>query len=122
MASVIASPSFATFLVSCEAPDESGVAVAFGFGAVPGLAIVSATIHADGQDWSMTEIEGALPLVLAQGAAENTHTLLDFADPEFDRIVASVRLITAVEGDDQITVGTLKIPEVGVFPLVCEGP
>ncbi|MEP1354317.1 MAG: hypothetical protein ABJX32_19615 [Tateyamaria sp.] len=120
--SISASPSLATFVVSCEAPDGSDAAVAFGFGSTPGLAIFSATIHADGTDWSMTEAEGAMPIVLAQGASEGRYTLLDFADPDHNRVIASVRLISAAEGDGQITVGTLKIPDVGVFPLICEGP
>ncbi|WP_299902515.1 hypothetical protein [uncultured Ruegeria sp.] len=48
--------------------------------------------------------------------------VIDFADPEYSRIVASVRLITAVEGDEAVTVGTLTIPQIGAFPLICEGP
>ena len=122
MAASFAGPAFATGEVYCEAPDGSGTVVGFGFGSVPGLAVISATIHVDGQHWSMIEVDDAIPIIVAQGAYDNMRTILDFADPEFSRIVASVRLITAVEGDDYVTVGTLKVPEVGAFPLVCEGP
>ena len=34
-------------------------------------------------------------------------------------IIASVRLISAAEGDDYVSVGTLRIPGTGVFPLLC---
>ncbi|WP_298360658.1 hypothetical protein [uncultured Litoreibacter sp.] len=117
-----ASAAWATVEVYCEAPDGSGAAVGFGFGTVPGLAVISATIHADGKDWSMSEVDGAIPMIVAQGASDNMRTILDFADPQYSKIIASVRLMTTVEGDDYVTVGTLAIPEVGAFPLICEGP
>ena len=117
-----ATSAFATVELYCEAPDGSGAVVGVGLGTVPGLAVVSATIHADGKHWSLTEVDGAIPIIVAQGADVDMHTVIDFADPEYSRIVASVRLITAVEGDDFVTVGTLTIPEIGAFPLICEGP
>lgn len=117
---LVACPAFATGEIYCEAPDNSEAAFGYGFGSVPGLAIISATIYADGKHWSMVEVDGAVPIVVAQGAHDNARTLIDFTDPEFNTILASVRLMSAVEGDDYVTVGTLQIPGVGVFPLVCE--
>lgn len=119
-ASLAACPAFATGEIYCEAPDSSGAVFGYGFGSVPGLAIISATIHADGKHWSMMEVDGAIPIILAQGAHDNTRTLIDFADPELNTILASVRLMSAAEADDYVTVGTLQIPGVGVFPLVCD--
>ncbi|SMO74564.1 hypothetical protein [Ruegeria faecimaris] len=122
LALLSATSAFATVGLYCEAPDGSGAVFDVGLGTVPGLAVVSATIHADGKHWSLTEVDGAIPIIVAQGADVDMRTVIDFADPEYSRIVASVRLITAVEGDESVTVGTLTIPEIGAFPLVCEGP
>ncbi|WP_108859521.1 hypothetical protein [Ruegeria sp. Alg231-54] len=49
-------------------------------------------------------------------------TIFDVADPEYSRNVTSVRLTTAVEGDEPVTAVTLTLPEIGALPLVCEGP
>lgn len=115
-----ASPALATGEVYCEATDDSGAIFGYDFGTVPGLGLISATIRAGGKHWSMVEAEGAIPIILAQGAHDGMTTLIDFADPEFITILASVRLIGAVEGDDYVNVGYLHIPGVGVFPLTCE--
>lgn len=115
-----ASSAFATGEVYCETPDGSGTVFGYDFGRVPGLAIVGATIRADGRLWSLTEANGAIPIIVAQGARDGMRTVIDFADPEFATILASVRLTSAVEGDDYVTAGTLRIAGVGAFPLVCE--
>ncbi|MBO6604344.1 MAG: hypothetical protein JJ938_09030 [Roseicyclus sp.] len=117
---VAAGPAAATGEVYCEAPGASGAVFSYGFGSVPGIALVNATIRVEGQRWSLIEADGAIPMSLAQASLENRRTLIDFADPNMERIVASVRLLSAVEGDDTVTVGTLHIPGTGVFPLLCD--
>jgi hypothetical protein len=112
--------AFATGDMYCTAVDGSDATFGYGFGHVPGLAIVSASISAGGQDWSMTEANGAIPIRVAQGAHDGPHTIIDFTDPGFNEIIASVRIVAAVEGDDYRAVGLLRIPGVGVFALICE--
>ena len=112
--------AFATGEFYCTAVDGSDAAFGYGFGRVPGLAIINATISVGGQEWSMGGANGAVPISVAQGAHDGPRTIIDFTDPEFNEIVASVRIITAVEGDDYRSVGLLRIPSVGVFAMICE--
>ena len=112
--------AFATGDVYCTAVDGSDATFGYGFGRVPGLAIVSASISAGGQDWSIVEANGAIPIIVAQGAHDGPRTIIDFADPQYNEIIASVRIVSAVEGDDYRSVGLLRIPGVGVFSMLCE--
>jgi len=104
----------------CHAVDGSDAEFGFGFGRVPGLAVLSATIRADGKKWSMIETDGAVPVIVAQGARDGRHTIIDFADPMYNEIIASMRIVSAVEGDEYRAVGILKIANVGVFAMLCE--
>ena len=104
----------------CEAVDGSDAAFGYGFGRVPGLAIVSATIHVGDRHWSMIETDGAVPMIVAQGAQDGSRTIIDFADPQYTEIIASVRIISASQGDQYRAVGLLRIPGVGVFAMRCE--
>lgn len=115
-----ANGALATGDVYCHAVDGSDAEFGYGFGRVSGLAIVSATIRAAGRHYSLIEAEGAVPSIMAQGAYDGPRTIIDFTDPQFSEIVASVRIISAVEGDAYRAVGTLRIPDVGVYALMCE--
>lgn len=114
------SAALATGESICRAVDGSDAEFGFGFGHVPGLVIVSATIRAEGQHWSIVEAEGAIPIRIAQAARDGSRTIIDFVDPQFNEILASVRIMTGTEGDDYRSVGLLRIPDVGVFALICE--
>lgn len=116
-----AAPAFATGEVYCEGPEGSGVVFGYGFGRVPGLAVISATIEVGDQSWSVVEREGATQIVVLQGAYEGSLTIIDFADQYVSEVVASVRLVSASEGRDFAMAGTLRIPGVGAFALVCDG-
>ncbi|WP_299781163.1 hypothetical protein [uncultured Roseobacter sp.] len=113
-------PAFATGDVYCTAVDGSDATFGYGFGRVPGLAIISATISVGGQEWSMVEEKDAIPIRVAQGAHDGPHTIIDFTDLEYSEIIASVRIISAVVGDDYRAVGLLRVPNVGVFGMTCE--
>lgn len=117
---VTATTAFATGDSYCHAVDGSGAEFGYGFGRVPGLAIVSATIRADGKHWSMLKTDGVIPVIVAQGAQDGSRTIIDFADPEYSEIIASMRIISAIEGDQYRAVGILRIPNVGVYAMNCE--
>lgn len=119
-AALPATHALATGAVTCTASDGSGAEFGYEFGSVPALALLGATIRAGDKLWSTTEGDGAIPMIFAQGAYDGSDTLIDFADPEFSAVIASVRLISAFEGDNALTVGFLHIPGVGIFPLTCE--
>ncbi len=112
--------AIATGDVYCTAVDGSDATFGYGFGRVPGLAIISAVISAKGQEWTMGGAHGDATISVAQGAHDGPRTIIDFTDPEFNEIVASVRIISAVEGENYRSVGLLRIPNVGVFSMICE--
>ena len=64
--------------VYCEAPGSSEVVFSYGFGSVPGIAIVGATIRADGAVWSLGRTEGAIPIILMQASLDSMRTIIDF--------------------------------------------
>lgn len=117
---LLAQPAFATGDSYCSAVDGSGAKFGYSFGRVPGLALVDATIRAEGQHWSINKVDGAIPIIFAQGVFDGPQTIIDFADHEYSEIVASVRILSAVEGDKYGSVGILRIPGVGVFSMICE--
>lgn len=115
-----AAPAAATGDLYCADPGGSGASFAMGFGHVPGLAILGATVEAAGQVWSM-DGAGAARLVLAQGAEDGGRIVIDFADEQVTAILVSVRLQAASESGHHVIAGTLRVAGVGVWPLVCEG-
>ena len=124
MCALIPSAAMATGEIYCRAPDDSAGFSAL-VGSVPGLALVGAQVEANGQVWQMTggsdeAIPGAVPMMLAQGAADRGRLIIDFTDPNFERIIASVRLVSASTDEGFAEAGTLAIPGVGVWPLICE--
>ena len=116
--------ALATGEIYCRAPDDSA-----GFsgltGSVPGLALIGFRIDAGDQDWQMTDglirdNPDAQPMTLLQGATEAGRTAIDFTDPNFERIIASIRLVTTSTDEGFAEAGTLAMPGIGVWPVVCE--
>ena len=115
--------ALATGEIDCRAPDDSA-----GFsgliGSVPGLALIGFRIDAGDDVWQMTsgsgqDIPDAQPMRLVQGATEAGRTVIDFADPNFERIIASIRLVTTSTDEGFAEAGTLAMPGIGVWPVVC---
>ena len=122
LATLLASPAFSTQQITCDGIADNSVHVAIGLGSVPGLAIFSTYIEANGQGWAIDGMHGGTPITLVQAAEDGDRMLADFADENVERIVASVRLLVAEDSQNRITVGTLSLPGTGVFGLTCEGP
>ncbi|MBG6178617.1 hypothetical protein IWQ55_006478 [Labrenzia sp. EL_208] len=112
--------AFATGDSYCKAVDGSDAEFGYSFGHVPGLAIVSAIISAEGQHWSMNDNEGSKPIVVAQGARDGAYTLIEFTDPGYEAIVASIRIVSVVEDGEHRAAGVLRIPNLGVYAMMCE--
>ncbi|MDN2568401.1 hypothetical protein N1F89_19425 [Aquibium sp. A9E412] len=114
-----AAPAAATGTISCAAPTAS-VTAELSIGRVPGLAVVGARITAEGQTWS---IEGnkATPIVVAQAFTDGRLYQVDFADANVEAIVAELRLSRADERRDAAMAGTLRLPGLGAWPVVCVG-
>ncbi|MEO1308190.1 MAG: hypothetical protein AAFV38_09760 [Pseudomonadota bacterium] len=123
--SVVPSAALATGEIFCEAPDA---AAQFGytFGTVPGIALVSASFTANGQSWATTASGGTpepdvTPVAVAQAAYDSGQTLIDFVDPNFEQIVASVRLVHADNDAGFAIAGVLAVEGHGVWPMICDG-
>ena len=122
LACALAGPAHATAEISCTGIDDKDVFVSLIVGSVPGLAVVGTLIQTKDHDWTLGGVAGVTPITLVQAARDGDRIIADYADENVERIVASLRLLNAQEGDDDVTVGTLSLPGIGVFALSCEGP
>ena len=117
-----AGPAHATSEISCTGVDDKDVYVSLIMGSVPGLAIVGTLISTKDHDWTLGGVAGVTPITLVQAAQDGNRIIADYADENVERIVASLRLLSAEEGEDVVTVGTLTLPGIGAYALTCEGP
>ena len=115
-------PAHATSEISCTGIDDKDVYVSLIIGSVPGLAIVGTLISTKEDAWTLGGIAGVTPITLVQAARDGDRIIVDYADENVERIFASLRLLTAQEGEDYVTVGTLTLPGTGAYALTCEGP
>lgn len=116
-----ATPANATGGVYCEGARDDKVAALLTVGRVPGFAVVEARIGAGDQDWAMHGRNGATPIVLLQGAVLGDLTIADFGDPNYEWVVASLRLVSGEDEDGLVVAGgVLSIADVGTWPVVCD--
>ena len=115
-----ASPAFATGGVYCDGARDKDVGAFLTVGRVPGFAVVDAVITTKDRAWTIRAQDGAAPIVLVQGAVIGDLTVADFADPNVENIVASLRVVRADNEQGFAAAGVLSIPGVGAWPLVCE--
>lgn len=113
-------PAYATGGVYCEGVRDDKVAALLTVGRVPGFAVVEARLGAGDQDWAMHGRDGATEIVLLQGAVIGDLTIADFGDPNYENVVASLRVIRTETDEDVAAAGTLSIAGVGVWPVVCD--
>jgi hypothetical protein len=116
--SLSAAPASASFGLFCEGPD--GVTANVPLGAGPGLTPLGAEIKAAGNTWTTEAgVADTIQVISAQSAAVDTRLYLDFADPNYEGIVAEIRLFWAEEESDPVYGGTLRIAGHGVWPISC---
>lgn len=118
-ASLIAAEASATGTISCAAPAGS-VSLDIAIGTVPGLAVVGARIEAEGQRWTLAE-DGAPPIAVSQAFATGDQIWIDFTDRNVTRLVAEIRLFKTDEGRHAAMAGTLRMPNIGAWAVVCSG-
>lgn len=118
---VAASPAAATGSIACSSPDDDGVAVELTIGSLPVLGVAGALVTAGGETWS-TATEAGEQISAGQAFREADRLLVDFTDPNVERVVVELRLFQAQEERDAAMAGTLRIPGKGAWPLVCAGP
>jgi len=67
-------------------------------------------------------MEGDKVIIAGQAFQMGDQWLVDFTDPNVERVIAEVRLLSALENDEYVLAGTLKVTGVGAYPLICMGP
>ena len=115
------SPGFAhaTGDILCEATDGSGASISVGVGHLPVLAVLSATAT-DGTDvWSTSATGDETPIAMGQGFMDDRQVLIDFTDPNIERIVVSLRLVQASGDKTYAEAGVLSFDGESVFPVQC---
>jgi hypothetical protein len=113
-----AAPSLASFGLMCEGPD--GVIASIPLGGGVGLHPLGAEIKAAGQTWTTEEgVSGTIEMAPAQSAEVGNQLYIDFADPNFEAVIAEIRLFWAMEGDEPVYGGTLRVAGHGAWPITC---
>ncbi|MHB2265067.1 hypothetical protein [Aliihoeflea sp. PC F10.4] len=105
--------------ISCAG--EPDVSVDLTIGSLPVLSIVAAQISV-GKEYRGIGADGDQAIVVGQAIRENDRIMVDFTDPNIERIVAELRLFEALEERDHAMAGTLRIAGDGAYALTCVGP
>ncbi|MBO6719737.1 MAG: hypothetical protein JJ913_17420 [Rhizobiaceae bacterium] len=110
-------PAGATGGISCSAPDDAAI-VEITIGHVPGLAIVGARIDIGDRSWAMN-LPGGQAIAVGQAFASDGHYWIDFVDEAVIETVAELRLHRVDEGLDTGFGGTMRMPGIGAWTLLC---
>ncbi len=112
-------PAWATASFTCRS--DQGVTVYLGAFNGPELVVNTVEIVAGDTHWSTRNVD-AEQLVILQSFSDRQRIIVDLSDPNVENIVAKIRLFGADEGVDFVLAGTLHMPGIGAYALVCEGP
>ncbi len=119
-ASTLAGPAWATQGLLCRAP-EGAAEIGLTLGTAGGLGFAGAGMSAGEKRWVTDPAYGAGEIfTFGQGMADETGLRIDFFDDIVNDRVAELRLYRAMEGDDFVQAGTLRILGLGAWPVICE--
>lgn len=119
-ASLLASPAWATQGLSCRAADGAA-AISLSLGSAGGLGFAGASMTAGERNWVTDTAYGAGDIfTFGQGMSDETGMRIDFYDDIVNDRVAELRLYRAIERDEVVLAGTLRIIELGVWAVSCE--
>lgn len=114
-----AAPSLASFGLMCSGPE--GVTVSIPLGAGPGLTPLGAEIRAMDKTWTTEAgVAGTIAIMTAQSAALDSRLYLDFTDPNYEGVLAELRLFRAQDEDEPVYGGTLRLAGHGAWPIACQ--
>ncbi len=114
--SLLSSPAVAGQGFFCTGPDGLEISLPLAGGA--GLHPLLAEIKAAGQTWTtVTGASGTTEIVPAQSFSIDDRYYFDFTTPNYEGVVASIRLF---RGGEEAFGGTLAIKDVGAWPIVCD--
>lgn len=110
-------PASATQNLICEYTDDVNINLLMG--SLEVASIVRADITAAGQRWSTQEAEGLTHIVVGQAFQTASELRVDFTDKELNKVLVRLRLFQAIDDVNFAQAGTLKIEDLGVWPVVC---
>lgn len=116
---ILQAPAHATEWLDCSDGDKTSFRVLLGQMSV--IAVNDIVIEIGERQWSTTAGNGTL---ITKGQAFETadQILIDVMDEALDKIVARLRVFKATEKNDDVTAGTLQMPDVGAWAVTCTGP
>ncbi len=120
MISLGAGSAHASGTISCVG--EDGVRAELAIGSLPVLGVVGASIEAGAAAWSTQAGDVPETIAIGQAFQDGERMMIDFTDPNIERVLIELRLQTASEEQHFATVGTLRIVGQGAYALTCTGP
>lgn len=115
-----ATPVSATATLACVGVDNPEVHVTLTLGSVPVLAIVNATIETPTGTYGMLPQAGWTEIIVGQGFGTLDGLSVDFADPNVQEILVSLRTMQAYRDRQAAHVGLLIIEDRDVYAITCD--
>jgi hypothetical protein len=115
-----ATPASATATLACVGVDDPNVHVTLTLGSVPVLAIVNATIETPSGTYAMVPQAGWTEIIVGQGFGTPDGLSVDFADPNVQEILVTLRTMQAYRDRQAAHVGLLIIEDRDVYAVTCE--
>jgi hypothetical protein len=113
------SPTFAGQGFLCSGPDAVEVHLPLSGG--HGLYPLSISIEAAGHLWtSDPSVADATTVTPAQSFSVDDRYYFDFTNPNYEGVLASIRLFRAAGADEPVFAGILSIVDVGAWAITCE--
>lgn len=120
LAMVVATPASATATLACVGVDDHQVHVTLTLGNVPVLAVVNATIETPSGTYAMLPEAEHTEIIVGQAFGTPDGMSVDFADPNVQEILVTLRTMQAYSDRQAAHVGILIIEDRDVHAVTCE--
>ena len=112
----------ATVSISCHGIDDDTVSADIGFGTLPVLNVISAYVTAGGERFSLNPQGGETKIIVGDAAFLDDGLIARFTDPNVERVLVELRILSKSEAKSDTSVGILTLPGNAAYGLTCEGP
>jgi len=115
-----ATPASATATLACVGVDDPQVHVTLTLGSVPVFAIVNATIETPSGTYAMLPEAEHTEIIVGQAFGTPDGLSVDFADPNVQEILVTLRTMQAYRDRQAAHVGLLVVDDRDVHAIACE--
>ncbi|MBO6675138.1 MAG: hypothetical protein JJ908_00625 [Rhizobiales bacterium] len=115
-----APPASATATLACIGVDDTQVHVTLTLGSVPVLAVVNGTIETPSGTYAMLPEAEHTEIIVGQAFGTPDGLSVDFADPNVQEILVTLRTMQAYRDRQAAHVGILIIEDRDVHAVTCE--